>query len=90
MDTVEDVQGEIGNEGQAKRRIKVTREPSTLHHELNKGENVSQVIVGTEREEVEAVEVHAEVQEEAKVVEEEDEDALDHQEIGSQGIQEFF
>lgn len=39
---------------------------------------------------MEAVEVHAEVQEEAKVVEEEDEDALDHQEIGSQGIQEFF
>ena len=38
MDTVEDVQGEIGNEGEAKRRIKVTREPSTLHHELNKGE----------------------------------------------------
>jgi hypothetical protein len=37
---------------------------------------------------VDAVEVHVDVQEKAKVAEEED--ALDHQEIGSQGIQEFF
>jgi hypothetical protein len=37
---------------------------------------------------VDAVEVHVEVQEEGKVAEEED--ALDQQEIGSQGIQEFF
>ena len=71
-----------------RRRIKVTREPSTLLHELNKGERVSHAIEGTQREEVDAFEVHVEVQEEAKVAEEED--ALDHQEIGTQGIQEFF
>lgn len=37
---------------------------------------------------MDAVEVHVEVQEEGKAVEEEA--ALDQQEIGSQGIQEFF